>query len=319
MTKLRTMITPKRPDSKNDELHEKYNNLAKKIFNKKALHNWYEVSANGYNMDGSDFGDMSYYVNLKDDEVSLLRGLLKGYDDDGIFLYDMKEDIPFFEKLVMDHPIFTCEPRHIDVDHPVHFYGFSAVIMKSIDGEPEKTRFPLLLSDSEYIALLKWRLVNRDSSFNMLVKWDPRMYCWLTERIISVLGDSGLGIEEYSPFLVFMDEVDKDVMDEVGEKEFSKEVFYESIGNRVREMWLHIEEKKLTFRYEDTDDLLHGTHRYIYGANALSVQKVLGATCYKEVYDIMKEHYGKNLSGFDLFKQFLDDHSIAYEYSEDIV
>ena len=309
------MITPKRPQTFVDRNDDKYGSIARRIFERKTLKKYYEVFL--WELFGDDWQDdgCSHYVPLSDEQVDFLRNLLQEHDED---LYELEEEIPFYEKLTDEHSLINTAPKSIDLDHPVHFYSFHAVIMETKDSQPKKVRFRLLLSDEEYLYLLKWRLQNRGSSFNSLSKENPALFCRLTSKTTWCLGEPFLGWEIQSPFLVFMDEVDQDVFDEVGEPDFNDQVFEDLAGNRNMHTVLDIKEKVLTFFLEDVDEYLVGTRKYIEDVDAVAVQKALGATCYKEVYEKMKEYYGKDLSGFDLFKQFLDDHSIAYKYSENI-
>lgn len=307
------MITPKKPRTFLDKSDDKYGAIARRIFERKPLKKYYEVFLyEVYDDDWQDDG-CSHYVPLSDEQVDFLRNLLQEHDED---LWELEEEIPFYEKLTDKPSLISTAPKSIDLDHPVHFYSFHAVIMETKDSQPKKVPFRLLLSDEEYLYLLKWRLQNRGSSFNSLSEQNPALFCRLTNKTTWCLGEPFLGWVIQSPFLVFMDEVDQDVFDEVGEPDFNDQVFEDLTGNRNMHTVLDIKEKVLSFFLEDVDDRLVGTRKDIEKVDAIAVQKALGATCYEEVYEKMKEHYGKDLAGFDLFRKFLDDHSIAYEYSE---
>ena len=310
------MITPKRPQTFVDRNDDKYGSIARRIFERKTLKKYYEVFV--WEIYGDDWQDngQSWYVPLTVDQVDLLRKLQQEYDEE---LWELEEEIPFYEQVFYDmsFPVQTA-PKSVDLDHSVHFYSFCAVMMDTKDSKPEKRPFSLLLSDEEYLYLLKWRLQNRKKSFNLLARNNIQLFCKMNGRAAYLLGYPEVGIDATSPFLIFMDEVDRDVFEEVGEDDFSDQVFEDTHGDRNMHTVLNIKEKVLAFTLEDVDDYLVGTRKYIEDVDAISVQKALGVTCYKEMYEKMKELYGKDLAGFDLFKQFLDDHSIEYKHSENI-
>ena len=199
--------------------------IARRIFEKKQKVNYYLVSGEILYLDASSPGEAgcfavdtsepgAFYIPLEDEEVKLLRSLL----DDPVYEYtleELKDKIPFYDKLIADvsdlGPMVTFEPRSIDTERPVHFYGFSVVKMGGVATEPELLHVNITIPDDDDLFLLGWKLKFPNESFNALSLVDPDLYAELTKRLISVSGMTFLDAEVTSPFLVFMDELEKDI------------------------------------------------------------------------------------------------------------
>ena len=307
------MITPKRPATRREFENDKYAKLAREIFEKKNKDNWYEVS--GEDCHCEDSIETSIRVRLSDEEVRFLKDLLNNPEEE-FTLEELQEEIPFYDKLTLDEPFFFFVPKTIDFEHPIHYYTFTAIIMKTDDDAPKKKRCKLPLSDEEYIHLISWRLQNREESFNNLYERHPDICYSLNSRLISRLGNYDFDLTD--PFLVFMDEIDKDVFDAVGEADFGEEVFSYSNDNRIGHTVLNIKEKVLEFTLEDIENMytLDGKRKYLMEIDAIAVQNAMGATCYKDLYDKIKARYGNSMEDFDKFKVFLDESGIVYKYNE---
>ena len=199
--------------------------IARRIFEKKHKENYYLVSGEILYLDASSRGEDgcysvesseegAFYIPLEDKEVELLRGLL----DDPVYEYtleELKDKIPFYDKLIADvsdlGPMVTFEPRRINTEKPVHFYGFSVVKMDGVAAEPKLLHVNITIPDDDYLSLLGWKLKFPSESFNALSLVDPDLYAELTKRLISVSGMTFLDAEVTTPFLVFMDEIEKDI------------------------------------------------------------------------------------------------------------
>jgi len=315
LQKLTTMITPKKPTTRKEVEFDKYSKLAREIFEKKNKDNWYEVF--GEDCHCEDYIETSIRVRLSDEEVRFLKDLLNNPEEE-FTLEELQEEIPFYDRLTLEEPFFFFVPKSIDFEHPIHYYAFTAIVMKSEDDAPKKKRCKLPLSDEEYIQLISWRLQNREESFNNLYERHPDISYFLNRRFISILGHLELGIDLYDPFLVFMDELDKDVFDAVGEPEFGEEVFSYSNDDKIGHTVLNIKEKVLEFTLEDIENMytLHGKRKYLMEIDAIAVQKAMGATCYSDLYDKIKTRFGNGMEDFDNFKLFLDECGITYRYNE---
>lgn len=309
------MITPKKPTTRKEVEFDKYSKLAREIFEKKNKDNWYEVF--GENCNDVDSIETSIRVRLSDEEVRFLKDLLNNPEEE-FTLEELQEEIPFYDKLTLDEPFFFFVPKSIDFEHPIHFYTFTAVILKTKDATPEKSNCKIPLSDEEYITLIAWRLQHRSESFNNLYESHPVICYSLNSRFISILGYHEVRIDLNDPFLVFMDEIDEDVFDAVGEEDFVEDVFSYTNENKTGHTFLSIKEKVLGFFLEDIDNMftLKGKRKYLTEIDAIAVQKAMEATCYQDLYDKIKAQFGNGMEDFDNFKLFLDECGITYRYNE---
>ena len=99
--------------------------------------------------------------------------------------------------------------RQILESKPVYYYTFTAIFHYRPEDSLVRLKFKVYLSDDEYLALLEWRLANRNDSFNMLSESSPELYARLTRRFLHTLG-ANIGPFR-SPFLILTDELDEDV------------------------------------------------------------------------------------------------------------
>ena len=198
---------------------------ARSIFEKKNKQNYYLVSGeilyldpSSQTEDGSCYVDTSedgaFYIPLEDEEVALLRELLNDPEYE-YTLEELKDRIPFYEKLIADVSDLglhvTFEPKSIDTDSPAHFYEFTVLKMCGVAAKPELLHVNVTIPDEDYLFLLEWKLRFPSESFNALALANPDLYVELTKRLISVSGMTFLDAEVTSPFLVFMDEIEKDI------------------------------------------------------------------------------------------------------------
>jgi hypothetical protein len=199
--------------------------IARRIFEKKQKANYYLVSGEILYLDASSPGeDGSYpvdnseegafYIPLEDKEVGLLRELLDDPEYEHT-LEELKDRIPFYDKLIADvsdlGPMVTFEPKGIDTEKAVHFYEFTVVKMGGVATQPKLMHVNITIPDDDYLFLLGWKLKFPGESFNALSLVDPDLYAELTRRLISVSGMTFLDAEVTAPFLVFMDELEKDI------------------------------------------------------------------------------------------------------------
>ena len=301
------MITPRKPSIRNTAGKEKSHNasLAHKILESKTRVDYYEVSGTLW-WGEDDYTDAYSYTPLSLDEMDTLAKLLDDEENAGIALYELEEDIPFYDKLSEDGFV----PEAIDLLHPVHYYAFTAILHIHNNDTNRRCKFQVCLSDDEYLALLQWRLGNRYDSFNMLSDFSPQLFVRLTKRFINALGDKFGPC--FFPFLILTDEVDEDVLREVGEPDFYEHLYEDLSPEKGNPgcVYLSVSERilRLCFQKYPTNE-----ENGVTGVDAVAVQNALGASNYNELFQKVKERFGKCVEAVDRFKDFLDSGGIAYQ------
>ena len=310
------MITPKTRKLWREVSDDRYTELARKIFDAKKKNRFYEVSGTQWDGAGDTSWDASIMVHLTDDELALVDGILETMEKEGCSLEELQDEIPFYQKLCPDMDFGFFVPDFIDKNSYSLYYTFSALIAKTSDGDVQRRNTRIPIKDEEYITLLKWRLQNRRSSFNGLAESHPQLFCDLTRRFLIRLGYPEAGLDLNDPFLIFMDELDKDVFDEIGEDSLSEQIFECEEGEYRGHTCLNIKEKVLCFFMENVTWGLKGKRQTVDGVDAIAVQKVLGVQDYNGIYNAVKSRFGGSLDGVSQFRQFLDTEGISNTFSE---
>ena len=293
-----SMIRP-RLKSRDTVEKERYAAMARDILATKPRPAYYRIEGEIYE------NEVEYSVMLTSDEIALLSKLYDEYEKeyDGEFaLYDMEGDIPFYDKFLVD---FGFIPKHIDLLGPhQYYYKFRAIVPYPKEKRDRAIMFSIPMSDDEYTKLLQWRLQYRDDSFNMLSVRKPGLYLALMERFIWALGENDLPCPY--PFYICSDEVDEDVFKAVGERSFN-DFLFEDIEH-LCQVVVNIEEKIMNIIRED-----RRSFHEICGIDAIAFQDALGASCYQDLFDKMKENFGECMEAYDRIKDFLTECGIKYQ------
>ena len=258
-----------------------------------------------YRLEGEQWeNEAEYSVMLTPDEVDFLSKLYDQYEKeyDGVFeLYEMEEDIPFFDKFLVD---FGFIPKYIDILKPQYYYKFTAILPYPEEKRDRTIEVSIPMSDDEYAKLLQWRLQNRDDSFNMLSVRKPGLYLSLTEHFIWALGTNGQPCPY--PFYIRTDEVDEDVLKAVGESDFFDYLFEDM--EHLCQVFVTIKEKVMIIVREDRHN-----YQELCGIDAIAFQDALGVSCYQDLFDKMKEKFGECMEAYDRIKDFLEESGIQFQ------
>ena len=278
--------------------------LAREILEKKQRVKHYLISGKHWQED--TFYDDSFFIPLSDEEVVYLQQLVAKYE--GFSLSELEDDIPFYDKLCPNCEFGCFEPTSVDFEKIAYYYTFQAVILDTPESAPHKELFEAGLKDEDYVKLLAWRLYDRHASFNMLASELPELYLGLTRCFIDLLGTPVIDVPQRSPFLIFTDEVDRDVFNAVGEPDFFEIIVEGGEGSKRYNLCLNIKEKILEYSLHT-----NFSNETIAAVDAIAVQNAFGASCYRDLYEKIKEEFGHGPEDFKGFRDFLDSKGLGYK------
>ena len=295
-------LIPNKQRIKKEE--ERCEALARDILERKQRVKHYLIS--GKHWLGDDYYDDSFFVPLSDEEVVYLQQLMAKYED--FSLDELKDDIPFYDKLSPNCEFGCFEPTSVDFEKIAYYYTFQAVVLDTPKSTPHKEIFEARLTDEDYVKLLAWRLYDRHASFNMLASALPEIYLGLTRHFIDLLGTPAIDVPLRSPFLIFTDEVDRDVFNAVGEPDFFEVLVEGGEGANSYNLCLNIKEKILEYSLHT-----NFSNETIAGVDAIAVQNAFRTSCYRDLYKKIKEEYGHGPEDLKRFREFLDSKELGYE------
>ena len=204
--------------------------------------------------------------------------------------------------------------KSIDLLHPVHSYRFREwEYLPHKDEMGRKLVHSVILTDEEYLYLLTQQLMDRHFSFNRLLLVNPR----LAQKICDAT-DGDEMFPSFSPYLILMDEVVKDMEQILGHEPVDDELCSYNEDGHSYHAHMIVEKDKMEVYWEDLPDgdfaMEHLTQGRVKGIDAKAVRKLFGAADYEEMLERIKERFQTH-TAYDDFLAYLHENNI-FEHQE---
>lgn len=234
---------------------------------------------------------------------------------------DKGQDLSVFEGLndELDELLFGRAEENdfaltdLDFDHPVHAYLFHTWKYEKRTDEMAsyKSGHLVTLTDEEYLYLLTEQLFNRYFSFNRLLLYNAP----LAQKICNAT-DGDYMVESFSPYLIIMTEVVKDMEAILGHDPVDDELCSFNKDGHNYHAHMIIERDKMEIYWQDLpeDDFAMNnlTEGRVKDIDAKAVLKLFEAKDYKDLLDRIKERFHEKTAYNDLLT-YLRENGMAIQ------
>lgn len=294
------------------ERNEKYHKLAADYLKSKNATSYYVVN---YLSDGEgDDAEPYAFKALTEEQCDEIKALMKQCEAEG---YELKyhfydEGIP--EYLEFDGYTYPCTPQSVEFDTRYVTCRLKiAAFYDGIDAAPTVNFGTIYLTEEEYIDLITWQMHNRKGNFNDLFKYNVELATSINSMIREFWPEElSCGCSPVSTpiFAVELVESKEDAEAILGEPDVHFRISTERVEDVVDETLLDIEDRVLSFLHNHSTREGYNNLR-IKDVDAIAVERAMGVESYRDIAIRLTEQFGDK-DGVDKFREFLDQHNIAY-------
>ena len=257
----------------------------------------------------------SFLLSFNDEQLVEVRKILSECNANGISLDEYFEECPVPQYLSTNRSGLFPAPVSICLEKSYHRCRVKIALYRdNIEKASEVINTDIMLWEEDFVSLLEWQLLNRESSYNDLYNTRPELFKTINNAVRSCFSNDFVLPNAMPAFAVELTAIKQMAFDICGEPAISEEI-YAPNGEISEHSYLHIENRVLSFFYEKIveteNNCVLEESVYIDDVDAIAVQDALGMSNYKGILCAIRESFG-NRDGVLCFEEFLKENQIDF-------